>query len=36
MEIDQIDFFYINKIRNVKISNEMQAIVDAKIQASIE
>ncbi len=29
-EIDKVDFYCNNKIRNVKVSNEMKAIVDAK------
>jgi hypothetical protein len=31
MEIDKDDLYYNNKIRNVKVSNEMKAIVDARL-----
>jgi len=30
MEIDQKDLFFNNKIRHVKVSNEMKSIVEAK------
>ena len=31
MELDKEDLYYNNKIRNVKVSNEMKAIVDARL-----
>ena len=36
MEIDHEDLYYNHKIRNVKISNEMNSIIEMKFKVSIE
>ncbi len=36
MEIDHEDLFLINKIRNVKVSNEMNSIIESKFKVSID
>ena len=36
MEKDQKDLFINNKIRNVKVSNEMNSIIELKFKISID
>ncbi len=36
MEIDHEDLYYNNKIRNVKVSNEMNSIIESKFKVSID
>ena len=36
MEIDHEDLLYNKKIRNVKVSNEMNSIIEIKFKTSID
>ena len=36
MEIDHEDLYYNNKIRNVRVSNEMNYIIETKFKVSID
>ena len=36
MEMYQEDLYYNNKIRNVKVSNEMNSIIEIKFKISID